>query len=944
MVQAARQLAVNPKDPQPITRCIQATQNGVSDAIVKLKDCAPGQKECDDSLDTINQCVRSLDQASLSAISQSLTPRTEKTLRGFQEQIIGSAREILDMVDKVKVAAKSEPENLGYRVTMMASYFEPVADGAVGAASQSTTSKQQTHTLDLTKTVMESALQFLFACKEGGGNPKATHTHENIETAAENTRDVLQDLLQAMEEAASQAGMVTSMIEKITKSITKTDQKIQISETESYVDFQTNMVSVAKKIAMTAQDMVGKSTSNPAELGSLANQLTRDYDLLAANSAGAAGASASSDVSNRIRTTVMDLGKSCIELVQDSGNLQSNPGDTYAQRDLADHARSVNEKVAFVLASLQAGSRGTQACINAASTVSGIIADLDTTIMFATAGTLNREGEESFTDHRENILKTAKALVEDTKTLVAGAASNQEQLAGAAQQAVKTITRLADVVKFGASSLGADQPEAQVLLINAVKDVASALADLISATKNASGKSVQDPAMLHLKESAKVMVTNVTSLLKTVKTVEDEASRGTQALEGTIEAINQEIKAYDSTPGTDKKASAEDLIRLTKPITMATAKAVAAGNSCRQEDVIVAANMSRKAVFDLLGVCKAATLTAETIETRQRMSEQDIAYLIMNCYDKSKSLGTSLLKMFLKNHTNVCMMCVQKPTAEAKHNLITISRQVANSVTEIVHSAEVIKGSDWVDPEDPTVIAENELLGAANSIEAAAKKLALLKPRQKAREADMSLNFEEQILDAAKSIAAATAALVKSASAAQKELVAQGKIEAAYHKADFQNDDGQWSQGLISAARMVAGATHSLCESANAMVQGNATEEKLIASAKEVAGSTAALLVACKVKADPGSMAMQRLQSAGNAVKRATDALVKAAQQAKGFSEEQEDVNIDATRVGGIRQELQAQEEILKREKELERARLKLAEIRKARYKPDDYDSSSSNF
>lgn len=45
-----------------------------------------------------------------------------------------------------------------------------------------------------------------------------------------------------------------------------------------------------------------------------------------------------------------------------------------------------------------------------------------------------------------------------------------------------------------------------MLLINAVKDVASALADLISATKNASGKNVQDPAMLHLKESAKVSV------------------------------------------------------------------------------------------------------------------------------------------------------------------------------------------------------------------------------------------------------------------------------------------------------------------------------------------------------------------------------------------------------------------------------------------------------
>jgi len=39
-----------------------------------------------------------------------------------------------------------------------------------------------------------------------------------------------------------------------------------------------------------------------------------------------------------------------------------------------------------------------------------------------------------------------------------------------------------------------------------------------------------------------VMVTNVTSLLKTVKTVEDEAARGTQALESSIEAIGQEMR------------------------------------------------------------------------------------------------------------------------------------------------------------------------------------------------------------------------------------------------------------------------------------------------------------------------------------------------------------------------------------------------------------------
>ena len=60
--------------------------------------------------------------------------------------------------------------------------------------------------------------------------------------------------------------------------------------------------------------------------------------------------------------------------------------------------------------------------------------------------------------------------------------------------------------------------------------------------------------------------------------------------------------------------------------------------------------------------------------------------------------------------------------------------------------------------------------------------------------ADENLNFEEQILEAAKNIAGATSALVKSATAAQRELVAQGKLSS-----NPQSEDGQWSEGLVSA-------------------------------------------------------------------------------------------------------------------------------------------------
>lgn len=53
--------------------------------------------------------------------------------------------------------------------------------------------------------------------------------------------------------------------------------------------------------------------------------------------------------------------------------------------------------------------------------------------------------------------------MEDTKLLVSGAGASQEKLAQAAQSSVNTITKLADVVKLGAASLGAEDPETQVL-------------------------------------------------------------------------------------------------------------------------------------------------------------------------------------------------------------------------------------------------------------------------------------------------------------------------------------------------------------------------------------------------------------------------------------------------------------------------------------------------
>uniref|UniRef100_A0A9J8AT01 Talin 1 n=1 Tax=Cyprinus carpio carpio TaxID=630221 RepID=A0A9J8AT01_CYPCA len=920
MIQTARSLAVNPKDP-PKWSVLAGHSRTVSDSIKKLitNMRAPGQRECDDAIEALNNCMREVDKASLAAISQQLTPRDDISHEvRFHVGRLTIVITVLNLIEQycniVSVTRSQSFPNLFQRVSQMVSYFEPLIMAAIGTASKILNSQQQMSVLDQTKTLTESALQMLYTAKEAGGNNKAAHTQEALEESVQMMKEAVNDLGVTLSEAASAAGAVGGMVNSISQAINKMEDGPGVEPEGSFVDYQTTMVKTAKAIAVTVQEMVTKSNNNPDELGGLANQLTTEFGDLASEARCAAMTAENDEIGSHIRKQVSELGNSCTGLVSKAGALQCSPNDSYTKKELIDSARKVSEKVSHVLAALQAGNRGTQACITAASAVSGIIADLDTTIMFATAGTLNRENAETFADHREHILKTAKALVEDTKLLVSGAGASQEKLAQAAQSSVNTITKLADVVKLGAASLGAEDPETQVVLINAVKDVAKALGDLISATKAAAGKPHDDPAMLQLKSSAKVMVTNVTSLLKTVKAVEDEATKGTRALEATIEHIKQELAVFSSTDPPPKTATPEEFIRMTKGITLATAKAVAAGNSCRQEDVIATANLSRRAIADMLHSCKQAAFHPEV--------KQDIQTRALRFGSECATGYLGLLEHVL--------VIIQKPSHDLKQQLAHFSKRVAGSVTELIQAAEAMKGTEWVDPEDPTVIAENELLGAAAAIEAAAKKLEQLKPRAKPKEADESLNFEEQILEAAKSIAAATSALVKAASAAQRELVAQGKVGAIPAN---KVDDGQWSHGLISAARMVAAATNNLCEAANSAVQGHASEEKLISSAKQVAASTAQLLVACKVKADQDSQTMKRLQTAGNAVKRASDNLVKAAQKAAFEAQDDQAVMVKSKMVGGIAQIIAAQEEMLRKEKELEEARKKLAMIRQQQYK-----------
>ena len=348
MVQAAKHLAVNPRDP-PTYQQYSTHSHSVSESIKRLvssiKDSAPGQKECDVAIEKVNNALRVIDKAAMDAIGQNLEPMREKSLKGYEEQIIRAAREMTEIVEDVREAAKGEAEKLGHLVTQFAMYTEPLSHGAVGAASNITNNKRQMTILDQSKTVAESVMQLLMASKEGGGNPKAQQHHKGIDDCADTVKDNLQEYIVTLEEAASSAGIVSTMVDTLTKAIGKTEDKLTPNDKMAYVDFQTRMVRLAKQIAQYAQDMVGKASTDPSQIGAIANQLTRDYRTLADQCRGAVATTTNFETGQRIKEAVQELGKSVVSLVQDAGNVHADPTDVYAKRDLSEHSKKVTSDV-----------------------------------------------------------------------------------------------------------------------------------------------------------------------------------------------------------------------------------------------------------------------------------------------------------------------------------------------------------------------------------------------------------------------------------------------------------------------------------------------------------------------------------------------------------------------------------------------------------------------
>jgi len=187
------------------------------------------------------------------------------------------------------------------------------------------------------------------------------------------------------------------------------------------------------------------------------------------------------------------------------------------------------------------------------------------------------------------------------------------------------------------------------------------------------------------------------------------------------------------------------------------------------------------------------------------------------------------------------------------------------------------------------------------------------------------------IVQAAHAITNATGMLVNYATLSQKELVQQGKEQNAtsiYHR------DPTWAQGLISASKEVATTVKELVIQANNAVNGKAEEQQLVVAAKNVASSTARLVISSKVKSDPFSDNQRNLTKASKSIAENTNQLVEAAKSVSKVKEISDSTidwkNLSQTQFK--KKETEIKIAILELEKNLTEKRNELSTLMKSRY------------
>ncbi|GFY68064.1 huntingtin-interacting protein 1 [Trichonephila inaurata madagascariensis] len=228
-------------------------------------------------------------------------------------------------------------------------------------------------------------------------------------------------------------------------------------------------------------------------------------------------------------------------------------------------------------------------------------------------------------------------------------------------------------------------------------------------------------------------------------------------------------------------------------------------------------------------------------------------------------------------------------------------------------------------------IIEQELKQMDSDIEEAARRIQEMLNNSKAGDSGMKLEVNSKILDSCTNLMQAIKVLVHASKHLQEEIVSQGKGTASIK--EFYNRNHRWTEGLISAAKVVGLGARFLVNAADKVVSKQTKFEELVVASQQIAAATAQLVIASRVKAERGSEKLGKVSQASKRVTEATGQVVATAKSCAEMVEESEEMDFSKlTLHQAKRLEVESQVRVLELESMLVKERVKLAGLRKKHY------------
>ena len=224
MISTLKKLVANPTNHaewSSLTGSSKKVSESIKQMIQSIRESAPGQSECDAAIDMVNKSLRTLNDASIDALGNSLE-RCTGDLANHVDNLVAVLAEIDAVTGPLSQAACQDATQLGSRVTQTGQFSSPLASSTIAVASLSAPSSRQVDLIDHAKTVGEALLQLVYAAKEAGGNRNIESAHESVHESVDMVRDAVHEFRAMLNESPEAA--TSSLIAAVEQSQQKLDQ------------------------------------------------------------------------------------------------------------------------------------------------------------------------------------------------------------------------------------------------------------------------------------------------------------------------------------------------------------------------------------------------------------------------------------------------------------------------------------------------------------------------------------------------------------------------------------------------------------------------------------------------------------------------------------------------------------------------------------------------